>query len=138
MTDRSKVTLCMIMMCVFFFNPVGVMVSRSGVFDSASPDSPSVVLYSDVVSEHNGNRVLQSVDEPQPENSSWHGNIDDDFYGLMSQGVVVWIMNAIVVMVIVGKVFIFGEPCLHSKSDEYQTFKTLVAEADVLLSQVRA
>ncbi|XP_063718442.1 sterol regulatory element-binding protein 1-like isoform X2 [Symsagittifera roscoffensis] len=135
LTDRSKVTLCMIMMCVFFFNPVGVMVSRSGVFDSASPDSPSVVLYSDVVSEHNGNRVLQSVDEPQPENSSWHGNIDDDFYGLMSQGVVVWIMNAIVVMVIVGKVFIFGEPCLHSKSDEYQTFKTLVAEADVLLSQ---
>jgi len=127
----------MLMMCVVFFNPVGVMVSRSGVFSSSSSSIPSVP-YSELVDPpHHGNRVLQSEPDPTPGNgfSNNSDNENDDVVWFMTQNTVVWLMNAIVVSFIVGKVFIFGEPTLHSKSDEYQKFKKLIAEADASLAE---
>ncbi|XP_075261467.1 uncharacterized protein LOC142353142 isoform X3 [Convolutriloba macropyga] len=138
LTDRAKVTLCMLMMCVVFFNPVGVMVSRSGVFSPSNSDSAeplNVIKYSDAVGEeHHGNRVLQA-EYSSGENSTYSDGMPEDVFSFISQSMVVWLMNAFLVFFIVGKVFIFGEPTLHSKSDEYQTFKKLVADADASLSE---
>ena len=132
-------TLCMLMMCVVFFNPVGVMVSRSGVFSPSNSDSAeplNVIKYSDAVGEeHHGNRVLQA-EYSSGENSTYSDGMPEDVFSFISQSMVVWLMNAFLVFFIVGKVFIFGEPTLHSKSDEYQTFKKLVADADASLSEV--
>ncbi len=115
------------LMCVMFFNPIGVVVNHSGMF-SPDEDSANTVSYSDLVNPHNGNRVLQSVS-----NSSAS---EFQINAMWSQSACIWLVNTAVVLFILGKVLVFGEPSLPSKSDEYQTFKAMLGEADSSISQV--
>ncbi|ESN99156.1 hypothetical protein HELRODRAFT_107185 [Helobdella robusta] len=93
MLDRSRLVLCIFMFSMFAFNPLGLFLGGFMSFFMSAPDQHSVST----------GRVLQSeAESDMVDVQYWFQSILPSF--------VVWSMNCLVGVVIIMKLFVFGEP----------------------------
>lgn len=107
--DRSRMLLCLTMFAVFFVNPVQYIFGKKSLDTLGSS-----------VEEQFGSRTMAQVDltDGQP---TW----------------LLWLVNICIILGILVRLYVFGEPVLRPKSESALRFWSLSRQADVDLAQVR-
>ncbi|XP_076057791.1 sterol regulatory element binding protein isoform X2 [Oratosquilla oratoria] len=103
MADKSRMMLCMMMLTILAFNPVAFMrgsQSKGGLLYTSSHGAPGSF------------RTLQGQDE----------DVLFSINNLLYSSFTVWVVNAIVVLVFLVKIFVYGEPVMRRKSDCAENF----------------
>ncbi|GAU97461.1 hypothetical protein RvY_08750-2 [Ramazzottius varieornatus] len=105
--DRSRMLLCLTMFAVFFVNPVQYMFGKK-----------SLVTLGGTVEEQTGSRTMAQVDftDGQP---TW----------------LLWLVNICIILGILIRLYVFGEPVLRPKSESALRFWSLSRQADIDLAQ---
>ncbi|ESP03687.1 hypothetical protein LOTGIDRAFT_224211 [Lottia gigantea] len=111
MMDRSRMALCMFMFAILAFNPFNSFF-KSGPGSSFSSESGHV------------GRTLQSTDS---DSISW--------YDWMMPTLFMWLVNGIIVVGVLAKLFVFGEPVTTKESSATVSYWRHRKQADVDISR---
>ncbi|KAK6173452.1 hypothetical protein SNE40_016898 [Patella caerulea] len=112
MLDRSRMVLCVFMFAVLAFNPFNA-VFKSGIGQKFSSNIG-----------HSG-RTLQGIEDSDV--TSW--------YDWMLPTMFLWLMNGIIVVAVLAKLFIFGEPVTNKESSATVSYWRHRKQADVDISR---
>ncbi|CAJ0578999.1 unnamed protein product, partial [Mesorhabditis spiculigera] len=106
--DETRLGLFAVMMAVMFLNPLSLL-----TFSSAAAVEPGETLYEP---DHHS-RVLRSADPVKPVQSTEEWYTNDAFRFCFT-----WILNLVVVVFLLSRLFIYGEPVIDLQSQTWTDF----------------
>ncbi|KAH7731869.1 SBP-1 protein [Aphelenchoides avenae] len=112
MLDQSRVTLCVFVFAMIFFNPVSLLFTSDSPTMAASAGSPDLRMKVP-------HRTLQSITDDEPFDSSGSSGWFDQS---ATQNFLIWTLNAIIVGIVLTRLLIFGEPVTDRRSPTWTAF----------------
>ena len=113
MADKSRFALCVFMFSILAFNPFGSMLGSIG--SSAGGSHGGSIR---------GGRTLLELNES---NSAW--------FDWMFPTLFLWLLNSIICVGVLARLFIFGEPVVKKNSESAMSYLRHVTQGDIHLSR---
>uniref|UniRef100_A0A0N5BVS1 BHLH domain-containing protein n=1 Tax=Strongyloides papillosus TaxID=174720 RepID=A0A0N5BVS1_STREA len=146
MDNKSRVTLCIFMFCMLIFNPISIFsfktisntslnVDESNFSNGTNVTTKNVLALSHrIINEVNNGTVIRSpnvvemVNETAIKAKHWYQNT-------IMENTYIWGMNAVIIISILYKLLVSGEPVTDYNSPSWETFIRFKKSASTVISK---